>query len=141
MTRVVVDASTLLSAAVARRDGPLTVLLDAAQAGAIEMIACDRLLGEVERGLQRPYFRERIDADAAKAITEMLRSLAVVYPDPKSPPQVVRDPEDDYLVALGRKHGAEFIVTGDRDLLDHDGLAPPAVNARRACKLLRLDER
>lgn len=36
----------------------------------------------------------------------------------------VRDPGDDYLVALARAAGAEAIVTGDRDLLDHEGLVP-----------------
>jgi uncharacterized protein len=34
---------------------------------------------------------------------------------------VLRDPKDDYLVALARASDAEAIVTGDRDLLEHPG--------------------
>ncbi len=34
----------------------------------------------------------------------------------------------------------EFIVTGDKHLLGHIGLEPPAVNARNACELLGLIE-
>jgi predicted nucleic acid-binding protein len=33
------------------------------------------------------------------------------------PPQVCRDPKDDYLVALARSSQADAIVTGDLDLL------------------------
>jgi predicted nucleic acid-binding protein len=52
--------------------------------------------------------------------------------------RVLRDPTDDYLVELAQAGKAEAIVTGDRDLLDHDGLRPPAIDARAACELLRL---
>lgn len=41
-------------------------------------------------------------------------------------------PADDYLVALARESGAEAIVTGDKDLLDHPGLEPAAIGARSA---------
>jgi predicted nucleic acid-binding protein len=47
---------------------------------------------------------------------------------------VLRDPKDDYLVALAVAGRAEAIVTGDRDLLDHDGLVPPAITPRDACE-------
>lgn len=67
-----------------------------------------------------------------------MRGIATVFPDPESPPPVVRDPADDYLVALAGAAGADAIVTGDRDLLDHAGLEPPAVTARAACAQLDL---
>ena len=68
MTRVVIDASTLLSASVARPESPLSPLLDAVRAGTIEMVACDQLLGEVEAGLRSRYFRDRISAVDGAAI-------------------------------------------------------------------------
>jgi predicted nucleic acid-binding protein len=52
----------------------------------------------------------------------------------------LRDPGDDYLVALALAANADAIVTGDKDLLDHPGLQPPAINARQACELLGLTE-
>jgi predicted nucleic acid-binding protein len=51
---------------------------------------------------------------------------------------ILRDSEDDYLVALARKASAEAIVTGDKDLLDHVGLEPNAISPREACELLGL---
>jgi hypothetical protein len=43
-----------------------------------------------------------------------------------------------YLVALAREAGADTIVSGDKDLLDHAGLEPPALSAREACELVGL---
>lgn len=133
MRRFVVDASVLLSAVIAKPDSHPSLLLDAVRAGDIEMVACEHLLGEVRRGLDGRYFRDRIGENERVAIPAMLRGLALMVPDPERVPAVLRDPGDDYLVELGRANGAEAIITGDRDLLDHEGLVPPALSAREAC--------
>ncbi len=52
--------------------------------------------------------------------------------DPVDPARVLRDPDDDYLLALATSAGAEAIVTGDKDLLEHLDLQPPAITARQA---------
>jgi putative PIN family toxin of toxin-antitoxin system len=101
-------------------------------------VVCEQLLGEVHRGLETPYFRGRVSAEARLAFEAMIASLALQLADPVSPPPILRDPDDDYLVALAREAQAAAVVTGDHDLLDHDGLEPPAVSARRACDMLNL---
>lgn len=136
MRRFVVDASVLLSAVIAKPDSHPSLLLDAVRAGDIEMVA--RLLDEVRRGLGGRYFRERISEDERLAIPAMLRVLALMVPDPEQVPALLRDPEDDYLVELARANRAEAIITGDRDLLEHEGLVPPALSAREACVLVGL---
>jgi predicted nucleic acid-binding protein len=78
--------------------------------------------------------RSSVAADILTGISES----AVHFPDPESPGAVLRDPGDDYLIALARAAGVEAIVTGDRDLLEHPGLEPPAITARAACELLGL---
>lgn len=50
----------------------------------------------------------------------------------------MRDPADDYLVALARAAPADTIVTGDRDLLERQGLQPPAITAHAVCHQLGL---
>jgi len=74
-------------------------------------------------------------------LSAMVRGIATVLRDPESPPRVVRDVSDDYLVALARAADADAIVTGDRDLLDHEGLEPPAITARQACASFGLLDR
>ncbi len=138
MRRLVLDASVLLAAPVGRPEGSPSLLIEAARSGAIEMIACDTLLAEFERGLGSRYFRDRVSEEERTLITAMLRGIATVLPNPLNPPAVVRDPADDYLVALARAAPADAIVTGDRDLLEHQGLQPPAITAHAACHQLGL---
>jgi predicted nucleic acid-binding protein len=38
---------------------------------------------------------------------------------------VSRDPKDDYLVALARECGADFLVSGDQDLTALSEILPP----------------
>lgn len=95
-------------------------------------------MGELRGALTSEYFRERFDPDDLEEIVASVEEVAVTYEDPKEIEALLRDPDDDYLVALARQAGVEAIVTGDRDLLDHPNLAPPALNARQACKLLAL---
>ena len=139
MTRFLLDASVLLSAAVARPGTPTSVLMDAVEDGKVEMVACERLLGEVRRGLEGSYFRERLLTGDRRAVLTALERVALVRPDPASPPAVLRDPEDDYLPALALEANAEAIVTGDRDLLDHPGLKPEAITPREACGRMGLE--
>jgi predicted nucleic acid-binding protein len=61
-----------------------------------------------------------------------IERVAVMLDDPVDPEPVLRDSSDDYLLALARSANAEAIITGDKDLLDHAGLQPPAISAREA---------
>lgn len=65
-----------------------------------------------------------------------LTRASVELRDPRSPPAVLRDPADDYLVALATTARVQAMVTGDTDLLDNQGLHPPALTARAASELL-----
>lgn len=60
MRRLVLDASVLLAAPVGRPEGSPSLLVEAARSGVIEMIACETLFVEFERGLQGRYFRARV---------------------------------------------------------------------------------
>jgi len=136
--RLVLDASVLLAAPVGRPEGSPSLLIEAARSGVIEMIACETLFAEFERGLENRYFRDRVHEDERVLIAAMVRRIATELPDPVAPPAVVRDSADDYLVALARTAHADAIVTADRDLLDHEGLEPPAITANAACRELGL---
>ena len=67
MRRFAIDASVLLSAALATPDSHPSLLLDTVRAGEIEMVLCAQLVGEVRAGLDGRYFRDRItDAERAR---------------------------------------------------------------------------
>ncbi len=139
MKRLVIDASTLVSGITgSHSESPPCLIYDAVSEMSVEAIVCPRLLVEIERGLRKPYFRNLIEEQEIAEAISIIRDAGTMLDDPVDPPAVLRDPEDDYLVALARKSGAEAIVTGDRDLLDHGDLRPAAIDARAACKLLTL---
>jgi uncharacterized protein len=105
-----------------------------------EAVVCPRLIGEFSDALTNKYFQERFHPDDLAEIVGSVEEAADRYEDPTEIAALLRDPNDDYLVALAHESEADAIVTGDRDLLDHPGLEPRAFDARAACKLLGLIE-
>jgi uncharacterized protein len=139
LRRFVIDASTLVSGVASRPAGSAPALLLSAVIDVdLEAIACPRLIDEFKRALASDYFRERFGLEELEEIVEAVEETVVMRENPGEVEPILRDPGDDYLVALAREAGAEAIVTGDLDLLDHSGLEPPAINARKACELLGL---
>lgn len=138
MRRLLVDASTLLAGVAGRPQGTPALLLSALVESKFEAVVCPQLLDEVARGLAGKYFRERVDEQRAKDILASIAEAAIHFPNTEKPEPVLRDPKDDYLVALAKASAAEAIVSGDRDLLDHTGLQPPAITTRDACQQLGL---
>jgi putative PIN family toxin of toxin-antitoxin system len=103
--------------------------------GRFDYLLCPRLVGEVADVLSRPKItrlvgparRERFVADVLGAGREV--------DDPARFPAATRDPDDDYLLALSVEHAADYLVTGDRDLLD---LTTPPVAVVRQRPFLEL---
>jgi uncharacterized protein len=139
LKRVVVDPNVLLSALVGKPDAAPAVLLEAIHDHTVEMIACPALIAEVRKTLAEPYFRALLDEGEAEQAVAALQRVAVMRDDPVDPEPVLRDPSDDYLLALAQAGEAEAIVTGDKDLLDHADLRPPAIRAREAVDRLAGD--
>ena len=61
--------------------------------------------------------RKWITLDVAQRFVGTLSVLADVVPDPAEVEATTRDVDDDHLVALAREREADYIVTGDKDLL------------------------
>jgi predicted nucleic acid-binding protein len=51
-----------------------------------------------------------------------------VVTDPASIPPTTRDVDDDYLVALARQYDADYIVSGDKDMLAWPDQRPPVIS-------------
>jgi putative PIN family toxin of toxin-antitoxin system len=132
LRRVVVDPNVLLSALVGNPEAAPAILLAAIHDHIVEMVACPALIVEVRENLTEPYFRALLDQSEADQAVTAIERVAVMLDDPIDPEPVLRDSADDYLLALARSAKAETIITGDKDLLDHAGLRPPAISAREA---------
>lgn len=131
MSRYVLDANIVLSAFVGKPGASPALLLAAIHNGDLEAVACPLLIAEVRETLAEPYFRSLLNKLEAREAIEAYRDFAVMLEDPTDIKPALRDPEDDYLLALARASGAKAIITGDKDLLDHTDLHPPAIQPAR----------
>lgn len=100
--RLVVDPNVLLSALRGPAHSPPALLLAEVRDRRAVAVACPRLIGEVTRSLRKPYFRERIDADAAHRLVTWVEKIVEMAEDPIEPEAILRDPSDDYLIALAK---------------------------------------
>jgi putative PIN family toxin of toxin-antitoxin system len=102
--------------------------------GTITAVVTQHLLDELAAVLIRPKFRRWISVADAIAFVESLGGHADLRDDPGPPTAGVRDPGDDYLVALA-EHTDASIVTGDNDLLDAD-IDPEVITPAQLLSLL-----
>jgi putative PIN family toxin of toxin-antitoxin system len=133
--RVVVDPNVLVSAAISPA-GPPRQIVTAWVDGRFELVASPALIDELRDVLDRPKFRRWISAAVAREFVDGLADDALLLDDPPERPGVSPDPDDDYLIALARAAGADYLVSGDRHLLDVSDPDPPVLAARQFLELL-----
>lgn len=118
MPKAVLDSTILVSAFLSRTGVSRQLLQYAAQEG-VEFYVSDQILAETERVLNYERLRKRYpyyDEDIGSFL-QLIASIAHVV-NPLSPIEgVVRDPNDDMIVACAVEARAQYIITRDKDLL------------------------
>lgn len=83
------------------------------------LVVSPLLLAELGEVLSRPKFSRWAGEGRGAAYVAGFGARSEHQPDPdESPSSGVRDPDDDYLVALMHATQADVLVSLDRDLLD-----------------------
>ena len=109
--------------------GVASRLVRAVLSGVFILLVPDHLLDElVEVVARKSYLAARID----RAVLDNLLRLMTIHAERivlSSPPPapITRDPDDDYLVFAATVGQADYLVTGDDDLLTLAGMAPIAI--------------
>ena len=99
--------------------GPPYRLLEAIrQRPRLQLYSSPVLLEELAEVLTRPAATKQLSA-IGKAARDVLPDyiLAIELIEPVEVPRVVRDPDDDHVLACALTASADLIVTGDQDLL------------------------
>lgn len=133
--RAVLDPNVLVSAAISTA-GPPRQIVGAWVDGRFELIASPALLGELRDVLARPKFRRWLSTATAADFIGGLADDALVVEDPPALAGLSPDPDDDYLIALARAANADYLVSGDRHLLDLADPDPPVLTPREFLELL-----
>ncbi|HXV60275.1 MAG TPA: putative toxin-antitoxin system toxin component, PIN family [Vicinamibacteria bacterium] len=120
MARVVVDANVYLSALIRPQGPPGQIIKRLLREGAHTVIVSKDILEEVRKGLDYPKVRKKIDAtdEELDAWVESLGVLADVVSGVPDVRVVESDPDDDLYVAAALDGRADFIVSGDRHLVE-----------------------
>jgi putative PIN family toxin of toxin-antitoxin system len=128
MAKIVVDANVVISAAFEGK--PLEAVVRALEDHEVylsEAIA-QELLG-VLSGLSK-----KLSEDQLSFIREKIQQLLSLAKHISISTHVVlsRDPKDDHYLSLCKETGAEFLVTGDKDLLSisHDKLKANGISCK-----------
>ena len=89
------------------------------------MVVSPQLIAELAEVLARPKFARWSRDDRDIAYVAAFAAQSEHHHDPDDAGGHVRDPDDDYLVALARTAKVDAIISLDNDLLDAslDGIA------------------
>ncbi len=113
--RVVLDTNVVVSGLAYPASVP-GLIVNTWRQGALDVVLSRPILDEIRRILPR-LARIRLTADEMRVLTDSLMFLAdVVEPDAKRDAEL-RDAADQVILATFRAAQAQYLITGDKDLL------------------------
>ena len=135
--RLVLDTNVVASGLL--WNGTPAQLIDAARADDLELFSSRVLLAELTRILRRAKFAKAISASGMSldALVLGYAELATLVVPTTIPPTILRDPDDDAVLACALAANADLVVSGDHDLLDLKSFRDiPIVNAAQAIRIV-----
>ena len=130
MAKVVLDANVIISAAFGGK--PLEAVVRALEDHEVYLSpTIERELQEVISGLSKKLTKEQIlfIREKFEQLLRLAKRISV-----STDVVLSRDPKDDHYLSLCKEAGAEFLVTGDKDLLS---LSQDRLKANRiSCKIV-----
>ena len=82
----------------------------------IKVVVSDELLKEISEVSSRPKFKNIFTAKRIKELFSLLDSYAIVV-SPSQKVNACRDKKDNFLLEIALKGKADYLITGDEDLL------------------------
>jgi len=126
MIRAVLDANVLVSALISPGGAPAQIL-DMWHAERFLVLTSEAILAELERVLAMPRLRKKYgltDQNVSRLLRGMRQFTITVAAGAGQP--AVRDPDDAKLLNCAAAGGADYIVSGDKDLpslSEYEGIA------------------
>ncbi len=99
--------------------GPIHTIVEAALLGEFTFLLPEDLCEELARKAKgKKYLTGRITREDLEELVTLLKEVAELIPEIRTPiPAATRDSKDDYLLAYALVGQADYLVTGDEDLL------------------------
>ncbi len=111
--RAIVDTNIWIHFALADKVEEFILLFSKSN---VELIFSNLLLYEIYSSFDKPKLSGKLPVDIKEQIRNSVFLLGEIHPV-SSVVKVCRDPDDNFLLELALDSNAQFIVTGDKDLL------------------------
>jgi uncharacterized protein len=112
--RLVVDTNVMISFLIGKR---LRKLKDRLSDSSIRLIITEQLIKEIKLVTSRPKFIKYFNKLDVNEFLELISLIGLSYKI-QNIPEICRDPKDNFLLCLCDIGNADYLVTGDKDLLD-----------------------
>ena len=110
---IIVDTNLWLSFLIKRTYSQLDRILVSGQA---KLVFSEELLAEFIEVAKRPKFKKYISTTDVSELLNSINQYALFF-EVLDIEEICRDPKDDFILALAKVSKANYILTGDNDLL------------------------
>lgn len=134
--KLVIDTNVLISAALSAQGAPARLVRCALAQH--KLVFSQATLDELRTRLYRPKFDRYISLENREHVLHDM-SAAALWVDVGEPAVYCRDPEDDKFFEAALKAQADYLVSGDKDVLEAPAvLGLRIISAQQALKVLAL---
>lgn len=111
--RIIIDTNLWISFIISKRFDALDSLI---QSNQVRLLFSIELIEEIQATIEKPKLKKYFEANSLEEMLLAFKSFIDVV-QVKSKVHVCRDPNDDFLLALAKDGKANYLITGDKDLL------------------------
>lgn len=114
--KVIFDTNVWISFLIGKR---LVFIKNYISSGQITIITTEQLLEEIKEVISRESLQKYFPQERVTELIELLETIAEKV-EIKPTHFINRDPKDNFLLDLIDFSKADYLITGDKDLLDHN---------------------
>nr|NQU92649.1 putative toxin-antitoxin system toxin component, PIN family [Bacteroidota bacterium] len=112
--KIIIDTNLFISFLIGKR---LIGLKQTLVNSTIELIFSEQNLLELSLVTGRPKFKKYFNVNDVTDLIDLIQSIGSII-NVTEEPSICRDPKDNFLLGLADKGNADYLVSGDKDLLD-----------------------
>jgi putative PIN family toxin of toxin-antitoxin system len=113
-SKIIIDTNVWISFLIGKE---IQDLKDMIVSEKVKVIMTDQLLNEIRLVTSRDKLKKYFNQDKVADLIALLEIIANKVKI-KNIDKICRDPKDDFLLALSKESRANYLITGDKDLLD-----------------------